>query len=58
MVIHINDEIVRVIILEISSVYAQIYEQGYFSRSDVNEIKQQYSNSKLWRVIVLDKEIN
>ena len=58
MIIHINDEIVQVIILDVSSVYAQIHDQGYFNHSDANEIKQQYSNSKLWRVIVLDKEIN
>lgn len=50
----IGDKITRVIILDISGVYAQIYNQGYFDNSSIDEIKQQYSDTKRWRVVVLD----
>lgn len=50
----IKDNMVRVVILDISSVYAQIYDQGYFDSSSVDKIKQQYSDAERWRVIVLD----
>ncbi len=51
---NISEDLVQVVILDISGVYAQIHNQGYFERNSVDEIKQQYSDSKLWRVLVLD----
>ena len=55
MTTNISDNLVRVIILDISGVYAQIYNQGYFDKSSIDEIKQQYSDTERWRVVVLDK---
>ena len=51
----ISENIVHVIILDISGVYAQIHNQGYFDKSSIDEIKQQYSDTERWRVVVLDK---
>ncbi len=51
---NISEDLVQVVILDISGVYAQIHNQGYFERNSVDEIKQQYSDSKLWRVLILD----
>lgn len=50
----IKDNMVRVVILDISGIYAQIHNQGYFDDSSVDEIKQQYSDTERWRVLVLD----
>ena len=49
----ISEDIVRVIILDISGVYAQIHNQGYFDKTSIDEIKQQYSDTERWRVVVL-----
>lgn len=51
----ISENIVHVIILDISGIYAQIHNQGYFDKSSIDEIKQQYSDTERWRVVVLDK---
>lgn len=51
----ISEDIVRVIVLDISGIYAQIHNQGYFDKSSIDEIKHQYSNTERWRVVVLDK---
>lgn len=51
----IKDDVIRVVILDISGVYAQIHDQGYFDTKIVEEIQRQYSDTKLWRVLVLDK---
>ena len=51
----IKDNLIRVIILDISGVYAQIHNQGYFDKTSIDEIKQQYSDTGRWRVIVLDE---
>ena len=51
----ISEDIVRVIVLDISGIYAQIHNQGYFDKSSIDEIKQQYSDTKHWRVMVLDE---
>ena len=51
----ISENIVHVIILDISGVYAQIHNQGYFDKSSIDVIKQQYSDTKRWRVVVLDR---
>ena len=54
MMTEISENIVHVVILDISGVYAQIHNQGYFDRTVVEEIKQQYSDTQHWRVVVLD----
>ncbi len=54
MTINVEDNIVRVIILDVSGVYAQIHNQGYFDRNSVESIQNQYSDTKHWRVLVLD----
>ena len=51
----ISEDIVRVIVLDISGIYAQIHNQGYFDKSSIDDIKQQYSDTKRWRVLVLDE---
>ena len=58
MTANIKENIIRVVILDISGVYAQIHNQGYFSEQEVEEIKKQYSDTEHWRVFVLDKIIN
>ena len=54
----INENLVQVIILDISGVYAQIHNQGYFEPTPIEEIKSQYSDKQRWRVVVLDNESN
>ena len=55
MIADISENLVRVIILDISGIYAQIHNQGYFDKLSIDDIKQQYSDTGRWRVIVLDK---
>lgn len=55
MVKEIDGNMVQVIILDISGIYAQIHNQGYFESKSVDEIKQQYSDTKHWRVLILDE---
>lgn len=54
---NISDNLVQVIILDVSGVYAQIHNQGYFEPTTVDEIKSQYSDRQHWRVVVLDWEV-
>ena len=55
MIADISENLVRVIILDISGIYAQIHNQGYFDKSSIDDIKQQYSDTERWRVVVLEK---
>lgn len=55
MMTEISENIVHVVILDVSGVYAQIHNQGYFDKTLIDDIKQQYSDTKRWRVIVLDE---
>ena len=55
MMADISEDIVRVIVLDISGIYAQIHNQGYFDKSSIDDIKQQYSDTRRWRVMVLDE---
>lgn len=54
MVVDLKDNLVRVIILDLSGIYAQIHNQGYFDKESVTEIRKQYSDIKLWHVLVID----
>lgn len=53
MTTNISENLVHVVILDISGIYAQIHNQGYFDKSSIDDIKQQYSDTRRWRVIVL-----
>lgn len=54
IVIEIPDNLIQVIILDISGIYAQIHNQGYFNYASVVELKKQYSDSQHWRVVIVD----
>lgn len=54
MTVNVEDNIVRVVILDISSVYVQIHDQGYFDSKSIEDIRQQYSDTEHWLVLVLD----
>ena len=54
MVTEISDVLVQVVILDVSGIYTQIHNQGYFEKDTVEDIKKQYSDSRHWRVLVLD----
>lgn len=43
----IEDNYVRIIVLDISGIYAQIYEQGYFKADSIERIKRKYSDLEL-----------
>lgn len=51
---YVGDNLARVVILDISGVYAQIHNQGYFERISVPDIVNQYSDAARWRIVVLD----
>lgn len=50
----ISENLVRVVILDVLGIYAQIHNQGYFNIETVDDIKKQYSDEKRWRVLVLE----
>ena len=52
----INENLIQVIILDISGVYAQIHNQGYFEPTSIEKIKSQYSDKQHWRVVIIDDE--
>lgn len=54
MLTTIPNDVIQVVILDISGVYAQIHNQGYFDKEQIEEIKNQYSDKQRWRVVVLD----
>lgn len=53
MKVEILNNMVQIVILDISGVYAQIHNDGYFSQSEVEQIKEQYSDVHKWKVIEL-----
>jgi hypothetical protein len=53
MILHTKPDVVRAVILDISGVYARIYDQGYFEQDAFENIKQKYSNPNIWRILVL-----
>ena len=55
MIAELRDNIIHVVILDISGIYAQIHNQGYFDKTLIDDIKQQYSDIERWRVVILDK---
>ena len=55
MMTDISENLLHIVILDISGIYVQIHDQGYFEKESIDDIKQQYSGTQRWRVIVLDE---
>lgn len=49
----IADNIVHVVILDVSGIYAKIHNDGYFDLETVEEIKKQYFDKTKWRIILV-----
>lgn len=56
MNVNMKENLVHIVILDVSGVYAQIHNQGYFDKVSVQDIKEQYKDSK-WKIIILQKII-
>lgn len=53
MIINIIEHCKRVIVLDVSGIYSQIYDEGYFSEKEIEIIKQKYSDVKHWHILIL-----
>ena len=51
----IKNNLIRVVILDISGIYAQIHNEGYFEKQEIKEVCKRYSDAQRWRVVVLDR---
>ena len=55
MNVDIQANLIRAVVLDISGVYVQIYDQGYYNKIAIEGLKKKYSDTKRWRVVVLDE---
>lgn len=55
MDVEMHENMVQVIVLDISGIYARIYDQGYFERTVVDDIKKEFSDEQRWRVVMVDR---
>ena len=53
MVVEMTDNLIHVVILDISGVYVQIHNDGYFDKVSLDEIKRQYNDKSHWRSVVI-----
>lgn len=51
MDVNISDDLVHIVILDISGLYAQIYDQGWYSDEEVDKLKSKYSAESTYMVI-------
>lgn len=54
MIIEIAEELLRIIVIDISGTYARIYDERYILKSSVKDFKRQYSDTGHWRVLILN----
>lgn len=57
MIAEMKENLQHIIILDVSKIYADIYDQGYFPEKEASEIRKKYADSERWAVVVLDKSI-
>ena len=53
MSIEIAENFIHVVILDISGVYVQIHNDGYFDRMSLDEIEKQYKDKSHWRIVIV-----
>lgn len=53
MVVEMTDNLIHVVILDISGVYAQIHNDGYFDMVSLDDINEQYKDKSHWRIVII-----
>ena len=53
MIIEIADNLIHVVILDISGGYVQIHNDGYFDRVSLDNINEQYKDKSHWRIVII-----
>lgn len=54
MTVNLQPDLVYIVILDISGVYAQIHDQGYFKKDSLDSILGEYNDESHWRVVAFD----
>ncbi len=49
------ENLTHVVILDISGVYAQIYDQGYYYATEIAQLAHTYSDKSHWQLVVVTK---
>ena len=53
MIVEMTDNMIHVVILDISGIYVQIHNDGYFDKKSLDEIKNQYKDNFHWRIVII-----
>lgn len=53
MIVEMTDNLIHVVILDISGVYVQIHNDWYFDRVSLDEIEKQYKDKSHWRIVII-----
>lgn len=53
MKLQINEELIRVVILSINSLYTQIYDELYCSKEKYNEILSEFGESDKYKIVTI-----
>ena len=53
MIVEMTDSLIHVVILDISGVYAQIHNDGYFDKVSLDKIENQYKDKSHWRIVII-----
>ena len=53
MIVEMADSLIHVVILDVSGVYVQIHNDGYFDKVSLYEIEKQYKDKSHWRIVVI-----
>lgn len=53
MIVEIADNLIHVVILDISGIYVQIHNDGYFDEESLDEIKNQHKDKSHWKIIIV-----
>lgn len=49
-----SGNIIHIVILDISGVFAYIYDQGYYNATGIDDLKHTYSDKQHWQLVVID----
>lgn len=53
MELQINEDVIRVVILDIDSLYTQIYDEIYCSKEKYNDILIEFGGSDKYKIVII-----
>ena len=54
MKLQLRDDMTHIVIMDVSGLYSQVYDEMFVPEKEVDRIKHTYGDAEKWKVVIID----